>query len=99
MDDRGVPSLLATLLLAATLAACSADPPKIISVVPGRGGTDVATNQDIKIDFDRPMDHASVENRFELQPALAGCTAASHCRFVWTKNALIFTHQGVNLDP
>jgi len=99
MDDRGVPFLLATFLLTAALAACSADPPKIVSIDPSRGAGDVPTNQDIRVEFDRPMDHASVEGRFELKPALPGCAVSARCRFVWNRNALIFTHKSVNLDP
>ena len=99
MDGRGVPFLLATFLLTAGLAACTADPPKIVSIDPSRGAGDVPTNQDIRVEFDRPMDHASVEGRFELKPALPGCAVSARCRFVWNRNALIFTHKSVNLDP
>ncbi len=99
MDGRGVSFLLATFLLGATLAACSPDPPKIISIDPSRGAGDVPTNQDIRVEFDRPMDHTSVEGRFELKPALPGCAVSARCRFVWNRNALIFTHKSVNLEP
>lgn len=99
MDGRGASFLLSAVLSAAVLTACAADPPKIVSVVPGRSGTDVPTNQDVRIDFDRPMDHASVESRFELQPVLPGCTASARCRFAWNRNAMIFSHQGVNFEP
>jgi Bacterial Ig-like domain/WD40-like Beta Propeller Repeat len=99
MNGRGVPFLFATFLLGAMLAACSADPPKIVNVVPGRGAGDVPTNQNIRIDFDRPMDQASVESRFDLQPILVGCAGTSRCRFGWNRDALIFTHTGVNFEP
>lgn len=99
MDGRGVSFLVATFVLGAALAACSADPPKIVSIDPSRGAGDVPTNQDIRVEFDRPMDHASVEGRFELKPALPGCAVSARCRFVWNRNALIFTHKSVTLDP
>src|SRR2546425_12024276 len=99
MDGRGVSFLLATFLLTAALAACSADPPKIVSIDPSRGAGDVPTNQDIRVEFDRPMDHASVEGRFELKPALPGCAVSARCRFVWNRNALILTPQSVNPEP
>jgi hypothetical protein len=99
MHGRRGPFLLATLLLGAALAACSPDTPKVISIDPGRGAGEVPTNQDIRVEFDRPMDHTSVEGRFELKPALLGCAVSARCRFVWNRNALIFTHKSVNLEP
>src|SRR2546428_12693024 len=99
MDDRGVPFLLATFLLTAALAACSADPPKIVSIDPSRGAGDVPTNQDIRVEFDRPMDHASVEGRFQLKPALPGRAVSARCPLVLNPNALIFPHKNVDQGP
>src|SRR3989442_3190016 len=99
MDGRGVSFLVATFVLGAALAACSADPPKIVSIDPSRGAGDVPTNQDIRVEFDRPMDHASVEGRFELQPALPGRAGSARRRFVWNPKALIFSPQSVKQEP
>ncbi len=57
----------------------------------------MASNQEIRITFDRAMNHASVESHFELKPKLAGCADSPRCRYVWTNNTLVFTHLSVNL--
>jgi WD40 repeat protein len=80
-------------------AACALNPPRIVAISPGRSAQDVPTNQEIRISFDRPMNHQSVESRFDLQPALAGCaTAPRDCHFAWTNNTLIFLHAHINFD-
>jgi WD40 repeat protein len=90
--------LLATLL-APIVAGCAINPPRIVAISPGRDAQDIATNQDIKITFDRPMSHESVEGRFEITPKLPGCASSPrNCRFAWTNNTMVFIHTHANFD-
>jgi hypothetical protein len=91
---RGV--LVVLTLLAPLASACALNPPRIVSISPGREATDVATNQAITITFDRAMNHESVERRFALAPVLPGCTGSKDCRFAWSGNTLTFIHTHVN---
>ena len=84
-------------LLAPLAAGCALNPPRIVSISPSREVTDVPTNQVISISFDRPMNHESVEKRFELKPALTGCSDST-CRFAWSGNTLTFIHTRVNFE-
>ncbi|HYM51349.1 MAG TPA: Ig-like domain-containing protein [Candidatus Limnocylindrales bacterium] len=84
--------------LASVLSACSVDAPNIVSIAPGRDARDVPTNQEIRIAFDRPMDHRSVESRFELRPPPDGCAGAAACGLTWQGNTLVYRH-AVNLRP
>ena len=93
---RGVFVILA--LLAPLACACALNPPRIVSISPGREATDVATNQAITITFDRAMNHESVEQRFGLSPALPGCSESKNCHFAWSGNTLTFIHAHVNFD-
>ena len=87
-------ALLLACLLAPLLASCALNPPRIVGISPNREVTDVPTNAAITVTFDRPMDHASVERRFGLQPALPGCNAT--CHDAWSGNTFEFLHPGVN---
>ena len=79
--------------------ACAINPPRIVAISPGRDSQDVATNQEVRITFDRAMNHQSVESRFELQPRLTGCDASPRdCHFAWTGNTLVFLHTRINFD-
>src|SRR5229473_851953 len=93
---RGV--LLVLALLAPLASACALNPPRIVSISPGREATDVATNQAISISFDRPMSHDSVEQRFGLTPALPGCSGSKSCHFAWSGNTMTFIHTHVNFE-
>jgi dipeptidyl aminopeptidase/acylaminoacyl peptidase len=93
---RGV--LLFLALLAPLAAGCALNPPRIVSISPGREATDVATNQSVSVSFDRPMNHDSVEKRFGLSPALSACTGSKSCRFAWNGNTLTFTHSHINFE-
>ena len=87
------------LLVALFAAACAINPPRIVAISPGRDSQDIPTNQDIRITFDRAMNHESVESRFELSPRLAGCQSTPRdCRFAWTGNTLVFLHTHSNFD-
>jgi Big-like domain-containing protein/WD40 repeat protein len=88
--------VLGFFLLAPLLAACALNPPRIVTIVPSREVTDVPTNQTISITFDRPMNHASVERRFELSPAVTACAGSRGCRYAWSDNTFQFLHPGVN---
>jgi Tol biopolymer transport system component len=83
-------------VLAPALASCALNPPRIVSISPGREVTEVPTNQTISVSFDRPMNHESVEQRFILTPALPGCSGSKNCRFAWTGNTLMFIHTHVS---
>jgi Tol biopolymer transport system component len=87
---------LLAAMLAPLLGACALNPPRIVSITPNREVTDVPTNQSISIGFDRPMNHDSVERRFQLSPTLPGCSAAQTCHFAWTGNTLVYVHTHVN---
>src|SRR5437588_1083798 len=93
---RGV--LLVLAVLAPLASACALNPPRIVSITPGREATNVATNEAISINFDRPMNHESVETRFGLAPALPGCNGSKNCRFAWSGNTLTFIHAHVNFE-
>ncbi len=93
---RGV--LLVLALLAPLASACALNPPRIVSISPGREATNVATNQAISISFDRPMSHDSVEQRFGLTPTLPGCNPSKSCHFAWSGNTLMFIHPHVNFE-
>src|SRR2546426_12015715 len=83
---RGVFLILA--VLAPLACACALNPPRIVSISPGREATDVATDQPITITFDRAMNHESVERRFGLSPAFPGCSGSDNCHFPWRGNTL-----------
>ena len=86
-------------LLALVLTACAINPPRIVAISPGRDSQEVATNQEIRITFDRAMNHQSVESRFELQPPLGGCQSSPRdCRFAWTGDTLVFLHARINFE-
>src|SRR6184192_1012391 len=93
---RGVFVILA--LLAPLACACALNPPRIVSISPGREASDIATNQAITISFDRAMNHESVEQRFALSPALACCNESNNCHLAWSGNTLSFYPAHVNVD-
>jgi dipeptidyl aminopeptidase/acylaminoacyl peptidase len=88
--------VLIVSVLAPLLAGCALNPPRIVSITPGREVTDVPSNDPITISFDRPMNRASVERHFQLEPPLAGCTGSRNCRYAWSGNTFEFLHPGVN---
>ncbi|HEV2014418.1 MAG TPA: Ig-like domain-containing protein [Candidatus Dormibacteraeota bacterium] len=91
---RGI--LLLVVVFVPLLNACALNPPRIVSISPSREVTDVPANQMISVSFDRPMNHDSVERRFDLSPAISGCRGSRNCRFAWTGNTLMFIHTHVN---
>jgi dipeptidyl aminopeptidase/acylaminoacyl peptidase len=91
---RGLVLLL--LMLAPLIAGCALNPPRIVSISPGREVTDIATNQSISVTFDRPMNHQSVEGRFAISPVPGGCSDTHNCRYAWTGNTFMFLHPHAN---
>jgi len=57
----------AGLLLAAALSA-----PRLVAVLPGDSARDVSSKASLRLTFNRPMDHASVESRLLIDPRPAG---------------------------
>ena len=80
------------------LAACTINPPRIVAIVPGQGAQEVATNQEVRITFDRAMNHDSVERRFVLTPTLDACSGSKQCHFAWNSNSLVYIHDQVNFE-
>lgn len=59
---------------------------------PERGATSVPTSSPIVVDFDRPVDEASVASRFSLSPASAG-------KISWPSDRrLVFSHAPLRTD-
>ena len=65
-------------------------PPMILSVTPGNGESGVALDGGVEVDFNQPMDAASVEDAFTLVEQSAGNVAGS---FDWTDDGSSFTFQ------
>ncbi len=52
------------------------------------GGSGVSVGSTVRVVFDQPVDHASAESRFKLDPATAG-------KFSWSGNAMTFKPNGL----
>src|SRR2546425_11858372 len=91
---RGVFLILA--VLAPLACACALNPPRIVSISPGREATDVATDQPITITFDRAMNHESMERRFRLGPPLPGRRGSERCHFALRGHKLACLHAPAN---
>jgi hypothetical protein len=83
--------LLALLGAVAGLSGCLPSAPAIANVSPYKGQGAVAGDAPITVTFDRPMDHQSVEDRFEVRPGIPGCDRAS-CPLGWTGNTVTLSH-------
>ncbi len=71
------PAVLVLALALAALAACSSlGAPRIEAVSPAEGAGDVPITAPIRLSFSKPMDRASVEAHFRLEPEVDG-------RLVW----------------
>ncbi len=81
------------------LAACAPTPPRIQTIVPSQNASAVPTDSEIRIAFDRAVDHPSVERRLQIDPPLPGCgPGAGACRLAWSQNTLRVEHDQ-NLQP
>jgi Tol biopolymer transport system component len=74
-----VVGLVAGLGIAAYLSL-----PRIVEVSPAPGAENISPRARLRIAFDRPMDPASVESAFQIDPPTAG-------EFSWEGNTLVFT--------
>lgn len=66
-----VRSVLLGVVVWSVVGACQS-PPQILEISPPRGASDVRSNEPVRIRFDRPMNQASVAERFRLNPAVKG---------------------------
>src|SRR3989442_8563740 len=92
---RGVLVILA--VLAPLACACALNPPRIVSISPGREATDLATDQPITITFDRAMNHESVERRGGRRAPLPGPRGSESCPFAPAGNTPAIIHAPANL--
>jgi uncharacterized protein YjdB len=60
--------------------------PPTVQITPGNGLTNIAVDSSITLSFSRPMDQASVQQAFIIQPAVNG-------NFTWDQSASIATFQ------
>jgi hypothetical protein len=98
------------LLAGIGLTACFSAPPQILSLNPVNGSTSVGGDTPIRVDFDQPVNRASVPSRFHIDPALSGCgdpaaafsaAPSARCRVVWRSDSAGFTfvHGGAPFQP
>lgn len=90
--------LLALLVGAVALAACGPDGPAIQEVSPNKNETNVAGDAPVRVTFNHDMDHASVESRWRLEPAIEGCDPTS-CPISWKGRVFSLTHPGHQFAP
>jgi len=78
--------LILVLLLAALVGAVLIwlSFPRLLSVAPSDGTTDVPAGAPLALEFSRPMRPDTVEQRLEIEPQIPG-------RFTWQERKLIFT--------
>ncbi|MFN2465577.1 MAG: Ig-like domain-containing protein [Candidatus Dormibacteria bacterium] len=88
---RWVSRLLPAMLLAATLPGCASPGPAISEVSPVKGESNVAGDAPIRVVFNSDMDHASVESRFRIRPAVEDCDRTT-CPLLWSGRTMTFSH-------
>jgi hypothetical protein len=88
-----VRTALGLLSAGLALSACLPSAPAIENVSPYKGQGGVAGDAAVSVTFDRAMDRASVEDRFELKPGLDGCDRSS-CPLTWTGSTFSMSHPG-----
>ena len=96
-------------LIVASLSGCFASPPQIIELTPNRGSVGVSADAPITVEFDRPVDTASVQGRFSVNRAIPSCNLdaafsagpLAPCRILWRNGDTAFTllHPGAILAP
>ncbi|HXA43460.1 MAG TPA: Ig-like domain-containing protein [Candidatus Solibacter sp.] len=96
--NRRLSALAALPLLLLALPACAPSAPAIEDVSPHKGDGGVAGDAPIKITFDRAMDHESVSTRFQLSPAIEGCSV-SRCPVTWKDRTMVFSHPAYEFQP
>ncbi|MDX1741538.1 MAG: Ig-like domain-containing protein, partial [Rhodothermales bacterium] len=70
----------------------SSTPPRVVSSAPADGEGAFRIVNPIVIDFSRPMDRASVESAFTIEPTTTG-------RFLWSNNDFSLTFRADSLPP
>lgn len=90
---RAARTALGLLATGLALTACLPSAPAIENVSPYKGQGGVPGDAPVSVTFDRAMDRASVEDRFELKPALDGCDRIA-CPFGWTGSTFSMSHPG-----
>ena len=81
-----VVGLLGSGLLAGFALAVFFSLPQVMDLAPAPGAQFVSARAPIRLTFNRPMDHASVESALRLSPPVEGA-------FAWDGDTLIYTHQ------
>lgn len=85
---------LSLLLLAGgALSGCLPSAPAIENVSPFKGQGGVAGDAPVSVTFDRAMDRSSVEDRFEVKPAVEGCDRTA-CPISWNGATFSMSHPG-----
>jgi hypothetical protein len=72
---------------AATVLLFACSEAQAVVLTPGDGAAAVPITTPIRLTFAQPMDHASVEDRFRIEPAVTG-------KLVWQDKEVIFYPQG-----
>src|SRR5258708_3722320 len=96
--NRRLRVLAAWRLVLLALPACAPSAPAIEDVSPHKGDGGVAGDAPIKITFDRAMDRESVSTRFQLSPAISGCSV-SRCPVTWKDRTMVFSHLAYEFQP
>ncbi len=86
-------------LIVASLSGCFASPPQIIELIPNRGSVGVSADAPITVEFDRPVNTASVAGRFSVNRPIPSCDLdaafsagpLAPCRIVWLNGDTEFT--------
>ena len=91
--NRRLRALAALPMMLLLLPACAPSAPAIEDVSPHKGDGGVAGDAPVKITFDREMNHESVTTRFDISPAVVGCSML-RCPVIWTGRTLVFSHPG-----
>jgi hypothetical protein len=86
-------------LAAVLLSGCAGAPPQITSLSPVNGTKGVAADEPILVVFDHAVDHASVAERFHIDPSLPGCDLpgafsappAAPCHVEWRADSAGFS--------
>jgi hypothetical protein len=85
--------------MCASLSGCFSSPPQIIQLIPNRGAVGVAADAPVTVEFDRPVETASVRGRFSVNRPVHSCDLEAAfdagplapCRIVWLPGDTGFT--------
>lgn len=106
---RALAGCVAAAALAVVLTGCFSAPPQITSLEPNRGSTGVPADSPVRVIFDKPVLHSSVDGRFTVDRSIPGCDFATlftapstaPCSIHWLENApgFEFRHTGAVFAP